>query len=149
MGKFNWLILIAILVGGFVPLQSSLNAMLGSYMKTPLIATFVNFIVGLTIALGIILLFYRQSIPSFSEIRQVPWYAFGAGLFGVLFVTTVVVLTPRIGVTNMLAGALVGQLLISVIFDHFGWLGLPQQHISVSRMIGIVFLILGVFLTQK
>lgn len=149
MPKFNWLILVAILVGGFIPLQTSVNTMLGSYMKTPLIATFFNFFVGLILISGIILVFYRNQIPSIQELKQVPWYGFVGGSMGVLFVSTIVILTPKIGVTNMLAGALAGQLILSVFFDHFGWFGMPQHPISVQRVLGIAFLILGVIFSQK
>lgn len=149
MIKFNWFILLAVAVGAFVPLQASLNTLLGSYMKTPLMATLINFLVGLFTAVIVMMVFFRESFPGVSELSKVPWYGFVAGVLGVLFITTVVVLTPRIGVTNMLAGAMVGQLIMSVIFDHFGWFGMPQQNISWTRILGILFLVVGIWLTQK
>ncbi len=149
MYKINWLILIAIAVGAFVPLQASMNTLLSSYMKTPIIATFVNFFVGLIAAFLILMVFFREGMPTFNELFKVPWYAFFGGVLGVMFVTTVVVLTPRIGITNMLAGAMVGQLIMSLVFDHYGWLGIPQQPVSWTRVLGAVFLIMGIWLTQK
>lgn len=149
MFKINWLIIIAILVGGLVPLQSSINAFLGGYMKTPLAATFINFFGGTIIVMVILALLFRHQIPSFSELGQVPWYLYFGGLLGATFVTTIVMLTPKIGVTNMLVGAMVGQIVISLIFDHFGWMNLTPHPISWQRVAGVLFLIIGVILTQK
>lgn len=149
MLKFNWLIIIAVLVGGLVPLQSTINAYLGGYMKTPLAATFINFLGGTLIVLVVLGILFRHQLPTFTELGQVPWYLFFGGLLGATFVTTIVMLTPKIGVTNMLVGAMVGQLIISLFFDHFGWMNLTPHPISWQRVAGVIFLIIGVILTQK
>lgn len=149
MVKFNWLILIAIFVGGLVPLQSSINAMLGGFMKTPLAATFINFFGGTIIVAVVVAFLFRNEIPTFAELKQIPWYLFFGGILGATFVTTIVMLTPKIGVTNMLVGAMVGQIIISILFDHFGWMNLTPHPISWQRLVGVVFLIVGVLLTQK
>lgn len=149
MVKFNWLILIAVLVGGLVPIQSSINAFLGGYMKTPLAATFINFLGGTIIVAIIVAVLFRNQVPSIAELKLIPGYLFLGGILGATFVTTIVMLTPRIGVTNMLVGAMVGQIVISILFDHFGWMNLTPQPISWQRLVGVIFLIIGVLLTQK
>ncbi len=149
MQKSLWLILVAVAVGGLVPFQSSINAHLGQFVKSPLQATLINFLGGVLILLIILLLFYKNPFPSITEIKQIPWYLFFGGLFGVTFVTTVVILTPKIGITNMLAGAMVGQLILSAVIDHFGLLNIPVHPISWQRALGICMLIGGIALTQK
>jgi transporter family-2 protein len=42
-----------------------------------------------------------------------------------------------------------GQLVTAALFDHFGILGLPQQSLSVVRLMGIGFVGFGVFLTTR
>ena len=56
---------------------------------------------------------------------------------------------PRIGVLNVLAAAVVGQLLVSILIDHFGWFGVPVQPVSIARLAGAVSLVAGLFLIQR
>ena len=42
-----------------------------------------------------------------------------------------------------------GQMLASVAFDHFGWLGLAQRPVDVPRLIGVALLIGGVVLIRR
>ena len=49
----------------------------------------------------------------------------------------------------MLAGAIVGQLIISSVIDHFGWFNVPVSPITWTRVAGIFFLLIGIYLTQK
>ena len=44
---------------------------------------------------------------------------------------------------TLLAGQIVGGLVLS----HFGWLGSPQQSITVMKTVGVAVMILGVVLT--
>lgn len=149
MQKSFLLLAIAFIVGGLVPIQSSINAHLGNFVKSPLQATLINFAGGVLLLLIILLVFYKNPFPSFAEVKQIPWYLFFGGFLGVIFVTTVVVLTPKIGITNMLAAALAGQLIVSVIVDHFGILHIPVHPITWQRGLGIAMLIGGVIFTQK
>jgi len=57
-------------------------------------------------------------------------------------------LMPRIGIANMLAAAILGQLVMSVIFDHFGLAGIKIE-INPSRVIGIILLLAGVYFLQR
>lgn len=149
MHKISWYIILAIIMGGLIPIQSSINSHLGQYMKHPLLATFINFLSGIILLFILVFFVVKPSIPSISILKSTPLHLFFGGFIGVTFVTAVVFLTPKIGITNMLAGAIVGQLLISSIIDHFGWFNLPVSPISLTRIIGIVFLLIGIYLTQK
>lgn len=149
MNKATWLILMAILVGGLIPIQSSINSHLGQLLKHPLLATFVNFLGGTIVLSILIFLIVKPNFPSLSEAKNIPIYLYLGGILGVTFVTTIVLLTPHIGITNMLTGAIVGQIIISVIIDHYGWFSLPIHTISWQRISGIIFLLIGTYLTQK
>ena len=140
---------IALIMGGLIPVQSSLNSFLGQQLKSPLQATFINFAGGLVLALFLLLVVFRVTIPSMAVLKEIPWYYYFGGFIGVSFVTMVVMLTPKIGITNVLAGALVGQLIVSAVMDHFGLLNLNVHPITWNRVFGIIFLIVGIILTQK
>ena len=149
MQKSLLLTLIALLLGGLIPIQSSFNTYLAQQLKSPLQATFINFAGGLIVLIFLLLFIFRVSIPTLAELKQIPWYYYIGGAIGVGFVTMVVMLTPKIGITNVLAGALVGQLIVSAIMDHFGLLNLNVHPITWQRITGICFLIFGIILTQK
>jgi transporter family-2 protein len=138
----------ALIIGGFLSIQGSINAQLASFLKHPLQASLTNFLVG-TIILIFLNVVLRTSIPSMTEMKAVPWYLFLGGAIGAMFVTSVVLLIPQIGVTTMLAASIAGQLIIAAIIDHYGFFGINVHAISLSRVAGIVLLIVGIFLIQK
>ena len=42
-----------------------------------------------------------------------------------------------------------GQMIASVVLDHFGLLGFTEQPLSLPRALGVAFLIAGVFLIRR
>lgn len=55
---------------------------------------------------------------------------------GALFVFGTTLLAPRIGVAAMVSLIVAGQIISSLLFDRFGWLGLPLRDIGYARMLG-------------
>lgn len=142
------LVLTALLIGGFLSIQGSINAQLSSFLKHPLQASLTNFLVG-SVVLIFLNIFLRTSIPSLQEIKSIPWYLFLGGAIGAMFVTSVVLLIPKIGVTTMLAASIAGQLIVAAVIDHYGFFNVAVHPVSLSRIAGILMLILGIFLIQR
>ncbi len=142
------LVAIALLIGGLLSVQGSINSHLGAFLKHPLQAAFVNFFVG-TIALFVLNIVLKTEVPGLKELAKGPFYLFFGGLLGAIYVTSVVVLIPKIGVTSMLAASIAGQLIISSIIDHFGFFNVPVHPISIGRVAGIVLLATGIFFIQR
>jgi len=138
----------ALLIGGFLSVQGSINAQLSSFLKHPLQASLTNFLVG-TVILILLNILLRTSPPSIAEMKSVPWYLFLGGAIGAMFVTSVVLLIPRIGVTTMLAASIAGQLIVASIIDHYGFFNVTVHPVSLSRITGIIMLLLGIFLIQR
>lgn len=139
---------LALLVGGLVPLQGTINAGLSKHMHHPLQASFISFM-GAVITLVALLFILRPEMPSLPQIKSVPLRYFTGGIYGVIFVTTILALTPRIGIANTVVATIVGQLIVSVIFDHFGLLGLSRQPATLSRILGCAGLIASLYFIQK
>ena len=55
---------------------------------------------------------------------------------------------PHLGATTVLALIVVGQMLCSLIVDHFALLGVTQHGANSIRLAGATFLILGVVLVR-
>ena len=139
------LYLAAALAGlGFV-VQQAVNASLRGALDSPFWAALANFAVG-TVAMLAVLLALREPVPSLQAIARAPWYAWTGGLLGVIYIAGSIVLIPRIGAATVVALIVVGQLLGSLAFDHFGLLGVPVHEIGLPRILGAGLLIAGVVL---
>ena len=56
---------------------------------------------------------------------------------------------PRLGVATTIILMVAGQLLLSVVLDHFGAMGMPKQPISWGRVAGVGLVIAGVLMVRK
>jgi transporter family-2 protein len=70
-------------------------------------------------------------------------------LFGAIFIALAIFLIPKLGAATFIVLLVTGQMLASVTIDHFGWLGLAERPIDLSRLIGIVLLIGGCVLIRR
>ena len=50
---------------------------------------------------------------------------------------------------TLVAAIVTGQMMASLILDHFGWVGFPQQSITPTRFVGALLVIGGVLLIQR
>lgn len=142
------LMAVAMLAACVIPIQAIVNGRLGQVLQNPLLAALISFTGG-TIILALLLFTTARGLPRIPEGIIVPWYLFTGGLLGAVFVTVVLILVPRIGTANLLAAAIVGQLLMSLIVDHYGLLGVPQSSISTIKVAGVGLLVAGVLLIQR
>ena len=83
------------------------------------------------------------------EWRSIPWYTLGAGAFGLIVISSMSYMIPRIGIAGALITLLAGQLIVGSIVDHFGWLGVAQRAMDLPRIIGLIVVMAGVWLTVK
>lgn len=141
-------ILIVMIIGALTPYQHSVNAQIGAILKSPFYGTLVNFIVG-TAALLILLTLLKPDIPSLRQLTSIPPYLYLGGVIGVALVTAIIIALPKIGATNALMAMIVGQMLSSILIDHYGWLGVPENTISLSRLAGAGLLLTGLYLVQR
>jgi bacterial/archaeal transporter family-2 protein len=139
--------LIAILVGAGLTLQIGMNATVRGAIDSTLIATIVNFAVGL-IALGSMAVFAGARVPLVS-LQAVPVWAWFGGVLGAVYVAAATALGPRLGAAVLLALTLVGQMLAALVVDHYGAIGFTQVPVTASRVAGVVLLVVGVVLIMR
>lgn len=140
--------ILPVLAGMAIALQSGINAQLRVAVNNPMLAAFISFLGG-TVILGLILLFSKQAIPSLAAFSNITWYKYIGGLLGVFVVTNAIVSVQQIGAANMYMLIIGGQLLAALIMDHLGVLGLRQNPVTLQKMLGILFLVVGVYLFNK
>ena len=142
------LAMLAVVLGGAATaLQAPTNARMMGAVGSPVNAAFVSFAVG-TAALGILAV-VLQVRPDIAASRALPWYAWVGGLYGAIFVVAAAWGVPRLGVATTIILMVAGQLLLSVVLDHFGAMGMPKQPISLGRVAGIGLVIAGVLMVRK
>jgi transporter family-2 protein len=142
------LLLLAFVVGASLSVQVGLNAQLRQVVGDPMLAALGSFLVGTT-ALLVVVMAMRVSWPAPADLRGVPVSYFLGGLLGAVYVASAVVLAPKLGSATLLALIVSGQLLMSVLLDHFGWLGFAEHPVNLWRLVGIALLILGVVLVVR
>ena len=141
------LLLLAVIAGAVVPFQSAINANLGRGLGHPLWATLASLLVSILVLLPLMLAM-RVPLPSMAFISKAPLWMWAGGAFGVCFISLALVLLPKLGASGFMALALAGQVVASLVLDHFGWFGLVQRHVSLPRVLGVAMLMAGVVLIQ-
>jgi len=139
--------LAVVLAGGATALQAPTNARLATAVASPVNAAFVSFAVG-TAALGILAAILHTR-PDVTAAKALPWYAWVGGLYGAIFVVAAAWAVPRLGVATTITLMVAGQLMISLVLDHFGALGVPAAPISLTRLAGVALVIGGVLLVRR
>jgi len=81
--------------------------------------------------------------------QNAPWYVFTAGALGLVIVGAIGYTVPRLGMTAAFTVIIFSQLVVAVMVDHFGLLGAAIRTLDLSRIAGLVFLLLGVWLVLK
>jgi bacterial/archaeal transporter family-2 protein len=140
-------LIVAVIIGLLMPIQAGLNAELTRYLKHPFLGAFLSLTIG-AIAVSILVIFNG----GFSDLKRMsitPPHLYLGGLLGALFVGSSLFLIPRMGATAMIAAFITGQLLGSVIIDHYGLLGLTATPVNMTRILGIILLFTGLFLVIK
>jgi transporter family-2 protein len=147
MSSTTFFLLMALLAGISVPTQAGINAQLGLWTRSPVLASTISFMVG-TLTLVLYSLIARIPLPGFATAGNHPWWIWVGGALGAFFVTTTIILVPKLGATTMVALILAGQMFASLLLDHFGWLGYPLQPLSLGRIAGVVMVCGGVWLIR-
>ena len=87
--------------------------------------------------------------PDFAATRALPWYAWLGGVYGACFVVAAAWGVPRLGVAMTITLMVGGQLLLSLVLDHFGALGVPRQPLNIGRIAGVGLVLAGVLLVRR
>lgn len=142
------LYLAVIAAGISIALQQVLNANLRAELGSPWWAGFISYFVG-TLSMLVAVMVSRTPFLSSAIVERSSWVSWTGGMFGAVFIGTVILTVPRLGAATVLALIVVGQMAGSLAFDHFGLLGLPQQSASPTRLVGAALLVAGVVLIAR
>ena len=136
-----------LVVGLGIPVFAALNGDLGVRLQNPVLAATIALLVGIVACIGIMLLSGR--IPGLVTEASIPIYSYLGGLFVVFYVLGITWIAPKFGVGNAVAFVLLGQIISMAIIDHFGLFSALYYPISAQRIVGLVLMAIGVFLSVR
>ena len=142
-----WPHLLAVLVGAALTVQIGMNSTLRFGLGSPILATIVNFAVGLAALVAVAIASGARMAPGATN--AVPAWAWFGGLLGATYVASTTVLGPRLGAAALLALTLAGQMIAALAVDQYGVLGFPQNPVTPARLAGAVLLVVGALLVIR
>ena len=90
----------------------------------------------------------REPWPSMQLIHRSHGLSWTGGVFGAIYIAISILFLPRLGAATVIALIVAGQMIGSLAFDQFGLLGVPIHPLSMTRVAGAAFLVLGALLVR-
>ena len=146
MNKLMWIAL-AFLSGAFLPIQAGLNAKLGKAAESPVYASMLSFLIG-TIGLFTYIILTNQTI-SWAGVRAAPAHVWLGGLLGAFYVTVIILAFPKLGPGLTFGLVVAGQMIVSILLEHFNILVAQQNSISLMKLLGVLLVVAGVIIIRK
>jgi bacterial/archaeal transporter family-2 protein len=140
--------LLGIASGTLIALQAPINAALGRTLGMPVAAAAASFVAGSVVFVAIALALSQAQGVSIAWRVPPLWMLLGGGLLGAAYVTSVIVLTPKLGTAATMAFIVAGQLLAGLLLDHLGAFDLAVREITLGRASGAVLLLAGALLIR-
>lgn len=141
-------LLLAVLAGAMLPVQTGVNVQLRGTLGQPLAAALVSFLVG-TLGLAAVAALLRVPVSVGAAWGRSAWWHWSGGLLGAAYIAVTIVLAPRLGAAALIAALVAGQMTASLIVDHYGWVGFAQHAATPLRLAGAALIVVGVVLVRR
>jgi transporter family-2 protein len=143
--NFRLLLITLCLVGGVtISLQTTLASLMSTRIGIIQSAFIVN--IGGTLVSGLVLLILGNNLRN---LNQVPWYALGAGVLGVIIISITNFVIPNIGVGSTLSLIIAGQLVAGMAIDRFGFFNTAVRQFDLNRLLGLILISGGAWLILR
>ncbi|PZO74592.1 MAG: hypothetical protein DI629_18070 [Mesorhizobium amorphae] len=140
--------LLGVIAGAAVALQAPINARLAQGLGLPVAAAAVSFMVGGAILTIVALSLARAQGIALDWRAPAPWTFVAGGVLGGFFVTSTILIAPRIGAAALMASLVTGQLLAGLLADRIGFLGLAVRELTLGRIAGACLLLAGALMIR-
>lgn len=128
-----------------IPIMATLNARLGVAYGNVAMAASILFCVALLCSVATL---FVIGLPE-SKTTSLPFYYYLGGALVAFYVLSITYVAPTFGVANAVFFVLLGQIIASVLIDHYGLFGMAQTSLSFQRMLGVAFMVIGIILARK
>jgi transporter family-2 protein len=135
------------LVGTLLAIQAAANVQLSSATGSPFGASTLQ--LGIGALLLLVATAVAGSLGAFGGVEDAEaWHLIG-GLGSALYITSGILLFPRLGAVLTVGLWIAGQMLGSLVLDGFGWLGVEREPIAVVDAVGALAVLAGAALIVK
>jgi transporter family-2 protein len=141
-------LLLALLAGAMLPVQTGVNVQLRGLIGHPITAALVSFLVG-SVGLAVAAVAARAPLTLGGAWARSEWWHWSGGLLGAVYIVGTIVLAPRLGAATLVAALVAGQMIMSLVIDQYGWVGFAEHPISPLRLLGAALVVGGVVLVHR
>ncbi|MGM0578875.1 MAG: DMT family transporter [Myxococcota bacterium] len=138
---------LALVIGMSVALQGVVNSRLRAEWDLSS-AILLNAVIVMLLS-GTVWLVAGMPIPSREAIAQTPPATLFGGVMGAVIIYFGAIVFGRLPASVALGLILLGQFGTGLVVDATGWLGMPRVAVTPTRLAGLAFIGLGVFLMRK
>ncbi|HUI89387.1 MAG TPA: DMT family transporter [Anaerolineales bacterium] len=145
MANLMLTVLIGMIGGLAVGMQGPIVSQMSQRIGT-MAGSFVVHVSGAILSGALLLALGGENLGNW---RSLSWYMFLSGSFGVILYLTINQTMPRLGATTALALIIIGQLVMGIVIDQFGWFGVAVRPVDLVRLLGAGLLITGGYLIVR
>ncbi|WP_223701693.1 DMT family transporter [Sutcliffiella deserti] len=139
------MVLFTFLGGITLSAQSAINGTFSRRAGT-IETTLLTFLTG-TMFLAILILFLGNG--NVFAILEVPKWQLSAVFLGVMFLLFIIAAVPKIGVIATNITVIIGQLVIGIVIDNFGWFNSLVIPLDMKRYFALLFMIIALYFIYK
>jgi bacterial/archaeal transporter family-2 protein len=139
-----YLYVLTMFLGVVLAVHLAMNGKVGSVLNNARVGNALFWCIGAAGALCIGLTGWQTG--ALSPLRQVHPVLLTAGVLGASLVFAIAWLIPQVGAGPVMITLLAGQVIGGLLMSHYGWLGSPVQPITITKIAGVLVMIVGVVL---
>ncbi|KRL38210.1 DMT family transporter [Liquorilactobacillus uvarum] len=138
-------LILGVSVGIILPMQTAVNSRLRTVVNSAFISSMISFTIG-TLFLVISTFATTGSLfVSKTLLVNQPWWIWIGGFLGVIYLTGNIILFPHLGSVQTVIMPVLGQIIMSMLIDNYGWFFSPASPLTVIRICGALLVFAGVF----
>jgi bacterial/archaeal transporter family-2 protein len=130
-----------LVVGALLAVQAAANVQLSGAMGSPFGAATLQLGIGALVLLVAALV--AGTLAAFRTFDDAPAWHLVGGFGSSLYITSGILLFPRLGALLTVGLWIAGQMLASLALDGFGWLGVERDSPGVAQVAGAVAVVVG------
>lgn len=149
MPMLNLYCILALFTGLILALQVGVNTNVAKVVNNSFVPLILSFVIGTLVLITYALISRQNVVASLLKLNDQPWWLWTGGLLGASYVWLAIVIASKLGATQLLAFVISGQLITSLIIDHYGLFGFTLNPINPYKLLGVFLLFAGMICIRK
>lgn len=138
------MLIVGLTIGIGLPIQTSVNSRLRKSVGSPILASLFSFLVGTTFLAIMTVIQDKTLFFPTKLIFEQPFWIWLGGALGVIYLTTNILLFPRLGSVQTVIMPILGQIIMGLIIDNFGLFKSLKQPLTPIRIVGGSLVLMGI-----